>query len=178
MRILKLWLVLFFLASAAVPVISNKFTALGIGSTPPKPVLAETVETAPADPNAGSHSNSNASVCKASPARTATSERGAKQRMQEHQIIGRILDAEIKPDGGGDEHHQDHTGLGQDKEISHRTAASRVTASRVAASRVAARVIERHGEQCIRRFRWSHSEEACGERVCGWVRSDGWSSSR
>ena len=52
MRILKLWLVLFFFASAAVPAISNRFTALGIGSTPPKPVLAETPETAPADPDA------------------------------------------------------------------------------------------------------------------------------
>jgi DmsE family decaheme c-type cytochrome len=52
MRILKLALVLFFFASAAVPVISSKLTALSIGSPPPKLVRAESVETASADPNA------------------------------------------------------------------------------------------------------------------------------
>jgi DmsE family decaheme c-type cytochrome len=52
MRILKLTLTLLFFVSAAVPMISSKLTALSISSNPPTPVLAEAVETAPADPNA------------------------------------------------------------------------------------------------------------------------------
>src|SRR5262245_47065464 len=59
MRMLKLTITLFFFVSASVPMITSKLTALSISSKPPKLVLAETVETASADPNAVSPISTN-----------------------------------------------------------------------------------------------------------------------